>query len=539
MLAQRYPIAHRLYPYQRSADQNTPRPVRHTVAVIGGGPVGMAAALDLALKGIEVVVLDDHEGIGQGSRAICFSKRSLEIAHRLGVSAPMMAKGVEWNLGKVFHGDRLVFEFNLLPEEGHRFPAFINLQQPYFEKFLVDRICEARHKGAPVEIRGGNRVDAVRQRDDGVELDITTPGGSYTIEAGWAVVADGAGSPTRKAMGLSFDGEVFEDNFLIADVRMDADFPTERRFWFEPPFVGAGDSALLHKQPDGEWRIDFQIGWNIDRKHELEEQNVRRRLDAMLGPIGIGYEIIWTSIYTFQCRRMQRFRHERIIFVGDSCHQVSPFGARGCNGGLQDIDNLGWKLARVIEGHSPQTLLDSYDSERAFAADENIRNSSRATDFITPKSGVSKVFRNAVLNLAQRHDFARQFVNSGRLSIPAFLDGSSLSSKDELPNAPACSRPGAVCPDAPLDGEFLLNLLGNGFALLYIGAEAPAGSETLGANHIAVPRGRHPQLDERYLGLETQGVYLIRPDQHVAGRWSRFDLQAVRAALHRACGITG
>jgi 3-(3-hydroxy-phenyl)propionate hydroxylase len=262
MLADRYTLAFREYPYRRVADQDLADqdpagPARHPVVVVGGGPIGVAMALDLGLKGVPVLVLDDHEGVGMGSRAICFAKRTLEIADRLGTSGPMIDKGVVWNTGKVFHRDRKVFEFNLLPEAGHAFPAFINLQQPYFEKMLIDRLRAAADAGAPIEIRGRNRVEGVKQTDDGVVLEVLTPDGPYRIRADWVIACDGAGSPVRAMCGLGFEGRVFEDSFLIADVKMKADFPTERWFWFEPPFK-SGSSALLHKQPDDVWRIDFR-----------------------------------------------------------------------------------------------------------------------------------------------------------------------------------------------------------------------------------------------------------------------------------------
>ncbi|WP_420326151.1 FAD-dependent oxidoreductase [Mameliella sp.] len=536
MIHDRYQLAFKLYPYERSTDQDAATPVRHPVVVMGGGPIGVATALDLGLQGIPVVVLDDHEGIGQGSRAICFAKRSLEIADRYGCGQPMLDKGVVWNLGKVFHDDRKVFEFNLLPEEGHKFPAFINLQQPYFERFIVERVREAQAAGAPIELRGKNRVDNVTVHDDHVTLEITTPDGPYTIEADWLIGCDGASSPLRGMMGLDFEGRVFEDSFLIADIKMvNDDFPTERWFWFEPYFK-SGASTLLHKQPDGVWRVDFQIGWDVDRKKELQEENVRARLDAMLGDVE--YEIVWTSIYTFQCRRMKKFRHGRVIFAGDAAHQVSPFGARGANSGMQDVDNLGWKLGMVIDGKAPDSLLDSYDWERVHGADENILNSTRSTDFITPKSKVSHMFRNAVLDLAEQYEFARPLVNSGRLSVPCVYDGGPLNGPDFLPGGPARTRVGSPCPDTPLKGGFLLDHLGGAFTLLTIDAEAPDALEEAGVpvTRLALSVGDDASgaLAERYLGEAKSGVYLIRPDQHVAARWDNFDETAIRAALRRA-----
>lgn len=526
-----------LYPYKRSPDQDTNVPVRRKVVVIGAGPIGLGAAIEMAQAGIEVVVLDDNDKVSFGSRAICFAKRPLEILDRLGCGHPMVDKGVKWDVGKVFFDERQVYEFNLQPEQGHEFPAFINLQQYYFEEYLVNRVRELEAAGAPIEIRGRNKVSAIGTHDDHVTLDIDTPEGSYNLEADWLVACDGATSPTRIMLGKDFVGRVFEDNFLIADVIMDADFPTERWFWFDPPF-NRGQSALLHKQPDNVWRIDLQLGWEIDKEREKHPENVIPRLKEMLGD-DVQFELEWVSIYTFQCRRMEQFRHGRVLFAGDAAHQVSPFGARGANSGLQDTDNLGWKLALVIEGKAPDSLLDSYNDERVYGADENILNSTRSTDFITPKSKASRLFRDAVLDLSERYEFARPLVNSGRLSVPCTYDGSSLNSADAL-NGPVETRPGSSCPDAPLGDGFLLPRLGNKFILLTIDADAPDLIEEDGieVTRLALSVKDDPSLalKRRYLGDADSAVYLIRPDQHVAARRPSFDENLFRAAIRRATG---
>ncbi|MEO9685867.1 MAG: FAD-dependent oxidoreductase [Tateyamaria sp.] len=536
MVDVRYDLAFKLYPYEQVA---ATAPVRHPVVIVGGGPIGMAAALDLGRKGTPVLVLDDHEGVGQGSRAICFAKRTLEICDRLGAGQTMVDKGVVWNVGKVFHGDERVFEFNLQPEDGHNRPAFINLQQPYFEKFLVDEIRKAQADGCPIEIRGRNAVIGLEQHNDHVTVEVDTPDGPYQLEADWLIACDGARSPTRDLLGLSFDGRVFEDNFLIADVKMTADFPTERWFWFEPPFKDSGASALLHKQPDDIWRIDFQLGWDIDRPKELKEENIRARVDAMLGE-GAEYELEWTSIYTFQCRRMEKFRYGRVLFAGDSAHQVSPFGARGANSGVQDADNLAWKLDLVVKGLAPDSLLDSYSEERVHGADENILNSTRATDFLTPKSEISKTFRNAVLELAQKHAFARPLVNSGRLSMPCVYDGLSLNGPDAL-KGPARSRVGTACSDARLADGFLLNKLQDGFTVLAINTEGPNISDVNGIGLETVQLNTktddpHGDIAARYLGDAEGAIYLIRPDQHVVARWATATASDIETAVRIAIG---
>lgn len=526
-----------LYAYQRSPDQDAATPARHKVVVVGAGPIGLGAAIDLAQQGIEVVILDDNDKVSFGSRAVCYAKRPLEILDRLGCGKPMVDKGVEWNIGKVFFDERQVYQFDLLPEDGHEFPAFINLQQYYFEEYMVNRVRELQKQGAPIEIRGRNKALKVEEKGDHTRILVDTPEGPYTLEADWLIACDGATSPIRSMMGLDFVGRVFEDNFLIADVIMDADFPTERWFWFDPPF-NKGQSALLHKQPDGVWRIDLQLGWDIDKEEEKKPENVIPRLKAMLGD-DVKFELEWVSIYTFQCRRMETFRQGRVIFAGDAAHQVSPFGARGANSGLQDTDNLCWKLKLVIDGTAPESLLDSYDDERIHGADENIMNSSRSTDFITPKSAMSRILRDAVLDLSEHYDFARPLVNSGRLSVPCTYDGSPLNSADAM-DGPDRTRPGSHCPDALIGDGYLLPKLADKFTLLTIDADAPDQIEESGitVTRLALSTKDDPSqmLKERYLGDAKAGVYLIRPDQHVAARRPSYDDNLIRAAIRRAIG---
>ena len=528
-----------LYPYVRSRDQDAPAPVRHPVVVVGAGPVGLVVAIDLAMQDIPVVVIDENDKVSWGSRAICFAKRPLEILDRLGCGDPMVDKGVVWNLGKVFFDERQVFAFNLLPEDGHKRPAFINLQQYHFEKFLVDRVRALQAAGKPVDLRGGNKVLAVAHEDDHVTLTIGTPDGPFEMEAEWVIACDGAGSPIRTMMGLDFVGRVFEDNFLIADVVMEdsPDFPVERRFWFDPPF-NRGQSALLHKQPDNVWRIDLQLGWQIDKVKESKPENVIPRLKAFLGE-DARFELEWVSIYTFQCRRMEKFRHDRVIFAGDSAHQVSPFGARGANSGIQDTDNLVWKLKLVMQGRAPESLLDSYDVERIHGAEENILNSSRSTDFITPKSEVSRLFRDAVLDLSEHYPATRPMVNSGRLSVPCTYDGSPLNGPDH-DGMPKRTRPGSPMVDAPTAQGWLLDRLPARFHLLTIGADAPERLDVDGIEvvRVALDGADDPQgfIRERYLGDAISAVYLVRPDQHVAARWQSYDAAAVAAAVAKAAG---
>jgi 3-(3-hydroxy-phenyl)propionate hydroxylase len=537
-----------VYPYAKPADLDGT--TRHwPVIVAGAGPVGLTAAIDLALRGIDVLVLDEDNTVSVGSRAICWSKRTLEILDRLGCGEKLVQKGVRWNVGRVFFQDEQLYEFDLLPEAGHRRPAFINLQQYWVEQMLVERVAELPQ----AELRWQNKVIGVDPQHDRVAVQVATPDGEYRVHTDWLIVADGARSPIRGMLGLESEGQIFRDRFLIADVHMTSDFPAERWFWFDPPFH-RNQSALLHRQADNVWRVDFQLGWDADPEVEKKPEKIMPRLRAMLGEKA-QFEIEWASVYTFQCRRMRTFRHGRALFVGDAAHLVSPFGARGANSGIQDVDNLVWKLELLLEDLAPEALLDTFDSERICAADENIQATTRSTDFITPKGNASRTFRNAVLALAKYHPFARQLVNSGRLSVPAVLTGSPLNTSDVAGDMFACAMiPGACAVDAPVTGprgDWLLAHLEGGFALLAFDAALTAAavavltSDSISSAVIQVGgvpvRGalliedKDGLLAQRY-DARPGTCYLLRPDQHICARWRSFELTHVQAAVARASG---
>ncbi|MBL4767420.1 MAG: FAD-dependent oxidoreductase [Rhodobacteraceae bacterium] len=527
------------YDYVQSEDQKNATVTRHPVVIIGAGLIGLTAALDCAKRGIPVVIMDDNNTVSIGSRAVCYAKRPLEVLDRLGVADKMVAKGISWNVGKVFFKEDLAYEFDLLPEEGHKMPAMINLQQYYCEEYLVDEVL--KHSDM-IDIRWKHKLISLTQHEDHTSLQVETPDGVFTMEADWMIACDGASSKARDMVHAEFTGQFFQDRFLIADVVMKADFPTERWFWFDPLFH-KNQSALLHKQSDDVWRLDFQMGWDADPKEATKPENVIPLIKAMLGD-ETEFELEWVSIYQFACRRIDKFRYGRILFAGDAAHQVSPFGARGANTGIQDIDNLAWKLKMVMDGLAPDSLIDSYDEERAFAADDNLLNSTRSTDFITPKSRGSRFFRDAVLELSKKYDFARPLVNSGRLSTPTPYVTSSLNTVDEDDFA-GTMVPGTNCADAPVvvDGKdgWLLRQLADGFTVLVFGDQPDKAEISFGditaqvmtvGDHFDDQAGL---LTSRYDGGKG-AVYLIRPDHHVAARWRTFDDTKIIAALSRATG---
>ncbi len=545
-----------IYPYIRSQDIDSTQPVHHPVIIVGAGPGGLALSIDLALHGIKSVVLDDNNTVSVGSRAICFAKRTLEIMNRLGCSKKMVDKGVTWKHGKVFFKNELVYDFDLLAESGHKLPAFINLQQYYFEEYLVDRTEDFNE----VDLRWKSKVTEIQSSAEETEVTVSCPDGEYKLTCDFLLSADGSNSNIRRMLGLESKGQVFQDRFLIADVVMKAEFPTERWFWFDPPFH-PNQSALLHKQPDNVWRIDLQLGWDADPEEEKKEEVIRPRIQAMLGEEA-EFELEWASVYTFQCRKMDRFIHNRVFFVGDAAHQVSPFGARGANGCIQSAENLVWKIASVLQKQAPYSLLETYDTERQHGAKENILNSTRATDFITPKNDMSRLFRDQTLKLAKQHSFARTLVNSGRLSMPCSYPESPLNSSEKDTFASDLCA-GTVPKDAPIKvkglDDWLINYLGNQFVLM-VGVNSSLNAiqyeelEFIKNNlniSLLLVSDEPIQHFENALGINiidsselirqrydlSEGTnYLFRPDQVITGRWKNLSISVIKQAKNKALG---
>lgn len=548
-----------VYPYRQAPELGVSEPRHRPVVIVGGGPSGLAAAVDLAQQGVASVVLDDNNTVSVGSRAICFAKRTLEIMDRLGCAQPMLDKGVTWRVGKVFFQQRQVYEFNLLPETGHRVPAFINLQQYYFEEYLVDRATALDHL---IDLRWKHKVTAVESHADHSLVTVTTEDGDYCLRCDHLLVADGANSKIRDMLGLESKGQVFQDRFLIADVIMQADFPTERWFWFDPPSIPSSPCCCTSSRITSGASTSSSVGTPTPRKRKRKRTfapgcrpcSVRTSNSNWSGPASTpsaAARWMTSSIAGSTSLAMLPIRSR-------------PSGARGANGAIQSVENLVWKLARVVKGEAPVELIATYNQERQHGATENILNSTRATDFITPKSRVSRLFRDTTLELAEAFDFARSLVNSGRLSLPCHYADSPLNGDDDA-SLPQQRAPGSCASDAPIRlGDrpaWLLNQLGGDFVLmldarqsqslsdlrdllerhddlrlLVVSAPKVAPSEEL----AAMPRTTLVEDSEglvasRY-GLTRDVAYLWRPDQHVCARWRRLDPSRVEACLERALG---
>lgn len=498
------------------------------IVVLGAGPVGLAVAAGLARHGAKPIVIEPRDGPILDSRATCISRRSLEVLDAFGIGGGVQARALPWTAGRSFWRDREVLRFAMPHDADQRHPPMVNIGQQDTERCLLGDLPDA-------DIRWGTAMTGLAVRDDGVALTLTTPNGETRLDADWLVACDGARSPTRAALGLSLQGETYTGRYLIADIRFrggDAGRVTERRAWFDPVAVPGG-TLLMHRQPDGVWRIDWQLGAEEDGEAAQEPAAVRAKIDTHLASIGElePYDVVMISLYRAHCRTLDGYVHGRVVFAGDAAHLLPIFGVRGLNSGIEDAGNLAWKLAAVARGEADAALLDSYSIERVAAARENIRQARKTTLFMTPPSPGHTLFRDAALSLAASADWAKPLIDP-RQSAAAAYAASPLSTP-EAGDWPAGPPPGAALPSVKLrDGTFLAERLGTRPAVVVRGDAAL----TLPDGVDLVRLGDEPRA-AALLGLDTDGAgYLVRPDHVVAWRWRQPDSATLRHAAARLRG---
>lgn len=541
-----------------------PQPQRHPVVIAGAGPIGLVAALELARHGVKSVVLESERQVSEGSRAIVFTRRSMEILQQVGVAERVSANGLPWRFGNSFYRGQRVFRMEAPHEPDDRFFPMINLQQQYLEEYLV----EAAMASPLIELRWGNRVVAVAQGEASARVEVDTPEGPYTLETDWLVAADGARSAIRTLLGLKLEGASYEGRFVIADIRVDLPLPTERLAFFDPVW-NPGNTILMHREPHGIWRVDYQLPPDETPEQALAPASLKARIDAqlaMIGHAGAPWEMDWCSVYSARTLTLPDYRHGRVLFTGDAAHLLPIFGVRGANTGFQDAQALAWRLALVARGVSPDSLLASYSAERVAAAREIIDEAGKSTRFMTPPTRGFRLLRDAVLSLSLTQPFVGPLYH-WRTSRPHEYTHSALNSAGDdnalFKTGPAHGAPPQNIRLAPDD--HLLDRLQHGFTLLYV-TDAPAMPEPLmnvvngcraqglpvrvlavtgrSLSHLTPVAGADDTLPDasghlrqRY-GLPGAGsAYLLRPDQHVCARWMSLDATRLRAALTNAAGL--
>lgn len=513
----------------------------YPVVVVGGGLTGLTAACDLAQRGVEVILLDEDNTVGvrgASSRGICYAQKSLEVFKRLGIFQRIKDKGVEWSVGRTLAGNDEVYSFDFSNQATNNFsaqPPFINIQQFYIESFLVDRINQLD----PRLIRWQNRLVGITQDDQCARLEVETPAGRYSLKAQWVVDATGLHSPIREAFGLKTDRADGTDRWCISDVRFKEKKPIERWTWIEADF-NDGRAVWQHLMADDVWRLDYQMSPDSDPEVISSQAVVADRLRRHLGE-DVDFDLVWVGPYGYRSHLMQTMRHKRVLFAGDAAHVMNPFGARGGNSGIQDSDNLGWKLALVLKGRASPQLLDSYHDERHEGAQNNVAITDRTARFLAPRTPAERMIRNAAIELARHYPFARSLVNTGRLSTASTYTRSPLNVGEgagvSVQNVPLPRYDDLVGVMAQAQGNLLViapnvttassveaRRLTDEYAVRF----ALLGGTPAGWLGIEDAQGKLAKA----LNLSSGKLAIVRPDLHLAGLSTTGQLETKLRQMH-------
>jgi 3-(3-hydroxy-phenyl)propionate hydroxylase len=540
------------YPFVEPPELKSGEVTRHKIVIVGAGITGLTLACGLARLGVAAVLLDEDNTVGvkgASSRGICYTQKSLEIFQRLGVYERIAAKGIQWSVGRTFAGKDEVYAFDLRQNSSYSLsaqPPFINIQQFYIEGYLVERI----HALGQVDLRWKSRVTGFEQHEDHATLTVETPAGPYTLEAEHVIDASGSHSPFHAWTGATMTSRRGDDRWCIVDVRFKHRPPQERHTWIEAPFNG-NRAVWQHLMGDEVWRIDYQMEPNADPEAVSREDVVRERLRQQFGP-DADCEIVWVGPYAYRSQCLDRLRMGSVFFMGDTAKIVSPFGARGGNTGVADADNLAWKLAAVLRGQAPASLLESYDEERHEAAAQNVMVTNRTARFLRPADGMERTFRSAAIGLARQHPFARALINTGRMAVANSYTHSGICDRSGGLSVQNVSfrwaDHSAGCVNeliAWAGGQLLVLVFGDISAaaaqrLRHLGVAAPVrcvqvvGPDTAAQamEHVIDPQG-HLQGACHVFG---HAWALVRPDAYIAATGESVDAGLIQA-IERAIGI--
>jgi 3-(3-hydroxy-phenyl)propionate hydroxylase len=559
-----YAFKARTYPNVIPSLANGVETTRHVVTIVGGGLVGLAAALGLARYGIKSVVIEADSSVCSGSRAICLSRRSLEIFQRLGVLDKFLDKGLPWTGGRTYYRNTEVLHFSMPHDSNQKLPPMLNIEQFYIEQFLVDG---AQNFNGLIDVRWDSRVTALRSNPDGVQVDVQTSGYAYSLHADWLIACDGARSFVRDSLGVQLNGTSYEARYVIADIELETELPTERLAWFDPP-SNPDSSVLMHRQPDKVWRIDYQLAAGEDAEQAVMPENVLPRIQRHLDMIGQrgAWSPIWISLYKARALTLDKYTHGRVIFAGDAAHLIPIFGVRGANSGIDDTDNLAWKLAMRIKGLASDQLLDSYSVERVQAARENLRQSMKSTEFMSPPSFGFQLMQKAVLTLAASHPELRSLINPRQTSAIDY-GGSSLNCSDDSQKFSAGPPAGTALPESPVvivnrvdRAGYLSETLTRGFTAYCFTDDGVIPKDfralesrfaSLDVPFVALAISLQRPSSENFAIWDSTGkvfalfgarpgtLYLVRPDGYVLGRWMRTDARVIGSEIFRVLDWAG
>lgn len=535
-----------VFPFIRPPEMDGPTD-RKQVVIVGAGPIGMVLALLLEKWGVSSVILEAEAQVSEGSRAVAFTRRSQEILQLAGAIPPFVENGMTWNSGRSFYKGKEIYQMVIPHDEDDRYQPVLNNSQQYWEEYLVD-YC---NKSDLIDLRWQSRFVSLEDGEDGVTVTVDTPEGEYQMQADWLVASDGGRSAVRRFMGLRMDGFGFEGKFVITDFKApDMNLPVERKVFFDPPW-NMGNNVIVHRQPNDVWRFDYRVPDGEAPEYTLAPETIAERIRLIMEMLDrdVEWELDWATIYSANTKTLTDYRHGHVLFAGDAAHLLPVFGVRGANTGLQDSENLAWKLGMIETQGASDTLLDNYSKERVKAAFEICEEAGKSTRVMDPPSHGYRVMRQVILSFSLTQDFCNILLN-WRTSRPhEYLDSEVNTPDDDNADFPAGFPDGTAARSVQIgDDRYLFDDFAFRFQLLVFtrpDSEAKVldtaalrhrdlmnviavGAPIKGAD--AEVTDGHQHVFEKY-GIEDHGMYLLRPDMHVCGRWQSVDLGKIDAQL--------
>lgn len=359
------------------------------ILIVGGGPTGTMLALELALHKVSFRIIDREAARSDKSRALVLQPRSLELLNRHGIVSDLINLGTTGVGARVFVNKRLAADIELddLGFDDTAFPLPLWISQAETEHLLDNALKSHGH-----EVERPVRADNIEQDETGVTVSLYGPNNTEEqIRCRYVVGCDGAHSVVRHAANLTFEGALYPQDFILADLHLEWDYPKDRLMML----MGQGILVIFPMKGSLVRLIAGRHGVFEDREPTLADfQDFFAKMAPGTGKL---YDPVWISRFRLHHRGVSKYQTGRLFVAGDAAHIHSPAGGQGMNTGIQDAVNLGWKLARVIQGKKSDAFLETYDAERRPIGEKLLKGTDRMFEYVNSTSSWFIFLRNTLI----------------------------------------------------------------------------------------------------------------------------------------------